>query len=37
VDDVTADYADGILTIRAAFKGEPREAVKRVPISVGKK
>jgi len=36
-DDVTADYANGILTIKVAVKGEPKEAVKRIPVTVGKK
>jgi HSP20 family protein len=36
-DDVTADYADGILTIKVAIKGEQEEAVKRIPVTVGKK
>ncbi len=34
--DVTADYTDGILTIKVAIKGEPQEAVKRIPVTVGK-
>ena len=34
--DVTADYTDGILTIRVAMRGEQQEAVKRIPVAVGK-
>jgi HSP20 family protein len=36
-DDVTAEYADGILTIKVAVKGEHQEAVKRIPVTAGKK
>jgi len=36
-DDVTADYTHGILTIKVAIKGERREAVKTIPVTVGKK
>jgi HSP20 family protein len=36
-DDVTADYTHGILTIKVAVKGERREAVKTIPVTVGKK
>ena len=36
-DDVTAEYANGILTIKVAVKGEQQEAVKRIPVTAGKK
>jgi HSP20 family molecular chaperone IbpA len=36
-DDVTAVYANGILTIKVAVKGEPKEAVKRIPVTAGQK
>lgn len=36
-DDVTAEYADGILTIKVAIKGEQKEAVKAIPVTAGKK
>jgi HSP20 family protein len=36
-DDVTADYTHGILTIKVAVKGEHRETVKSIPVTVGKK
>ena len=36
-DDVTAEYASGILTIKVAVKGEQEEAVKRIPVTAGKK
>jgi HSP20 family protein len=36
-DDVTAEYASGILTIKVAVKGEQHEAVKKIPVAVGKK
>ena len=36
-DDVTAGYADGILTIKMAVKGERKEAAKTIPVTVGKK
>jgi HSP20 family protein len=32
-DDVTAEYAHGILTVKAAVKGERHEAVKRIPVT----
>ena len=35
-DDVTAEYANGILTIKVAVKGEQEEAVKRIPVTAGK-
>ncbi|HEX7165100.1 MAG TPA: Hsp20/alpha crystallin family protein [Trebonia sp.] len=35
--DVTADYTDGILTIKVALKGEQQEVVKRIPVTAGKK
>jgi HSP20 family molecular chaperone IbpA len=34
---VTAQYASGILTIKVAVKGEHQEAVKRIPVTAGKK
>jgi HSP20 family protein len=36
-DNVTAAYADGILTIKVALRGEHAEAVKKVPITTTKK
>ena len=30
---MTAEYANGILTIRVAVKGEPEEGVKRIPVT----
>ena len=36
-DDVTAEYANGILTVKVAVKGEPKEVVKRIPVTAGKK
>jgi HSP20 family protein len=36
-DDVTAEYANGILTIKVAIKGEPKEVVKRIPVTADKK
>ena len=36
-DDITAEYANGILTVKVAIKGEHQEAVKSVPVNVGKK
>jgi HSP20 family protein len=36
-DHVTAEYADGILTIRVALKGEVPEPVKKIQVSTGKK
>ena len=36
-DDVTAEYANGILTVKVAIKGEHQEVVRSVPIVVGKK
>jgi HSP20 family protein len=36
-DDVTADYTDGILTIKIAIKGEQEEAVKKIPVTADKK
>lgn len=32
-DKVTADYADGILTVRVALKDEHKEAVKKVAVT----
>ena len=37
VRDVSAEYADGILTIKVAIKDEQQEAVKSIPVTVGKK
>ena len=37
IDDVTAEYANGILTIKVAIKGERKEAVKSIPVTAGKK
>jgi HSP20 family protein len=36
-DDVTAEYANGILTIKVAVKGEQHEAMKKIPVTAGKK
>ncbi len=36
-DSATAEYTHGILTIKVAIKGERREAVKTIPVTVGKK
>ena len=36
-DSVTADYTHGILTIKVAVKGERRDAVKTIPVTVSKK
>ena len=36
-DDVTADYANGILTIKVAIKGEEKETVKSIPVTAAKK
>lgn len=35
-DDVTADYADGILTIKIALKGEHQEAGRTIQVATGK-
>jgi HSP20 family molecular chaperone IbpA len=35
--DVTAEYANGILTVRVALKGEQHEAVERIPVTAHKK
>jgi HSP20 family protein len=35
-DDVAAEYANGILTVKVAVKGEQQEAVKRIPVAAGK-
>ena len=37
IDDVTAEYANGVLTIKVAIKGERKEAVKSIPVTAGKK
>jgi HSP20 family molecular chaperone IbpA len=34
-DDVTAVYANGILTIKVAVKGEQQETVKSIPVTAG--
>ena len=34
---MTADYTHGILTIKVAVKGERRDAVKTIPVTVSKK
>jgi HSP20 family molecular chaperone IbpA len=36
-DDVTAEYANGILTLKIAFKDEQQGAVKRIPVTAGGK
>ena len=36
-DSVTAEYTHGILTIKVAIKGERRETVKTIPVTVGTK
>ncbi len=36
-DDVTAGYADGILTVKVALKDGHPEAVKSIPVAVAKK
>jgi HSP20 family protein len=35
--DVTAGYANGILTVKVALKSEQPEAVKKIPVTVGDK
>ena len=35
-DDVSAEYAGGILTIKVALKGERQEAVKKIAVSTSK-
>jgi len=35
--DVSAEYADGILTVKAAVKDEQEGAVKSIPVTAGKK
>jgi HSP20 family molecular chaperone IbpA len=35
--DVTAEYVNGILTIRVALKGGQRGAVKTIPVTLGEK
>jgi HSP20 family molecular chaperone IbpA len=37
VSDVIAEYDSGILTIRVAVNGEQRKAMKRIPVTVGKR
>lgn len=34
IDDVTADYANGILTIRVGMKGEEKETAKNIPVTI---
>ena len=36
-DSATADYSGGILTIKIAVKGERRETVKTIPVTISKK
>lgn len=36
LDDVSANYVNGILTVRVALKGEHKEAVKKVPVTAAK-
>jgi HSP20 family protein len=36
-DDVTADYTDGILTVKVAVKDGHKEAVKSIPVAVASK
>jgi HSP20 family molecular chaperone IbpA len=36
-DSATAEYTHGILTIKVAVQGERGEAVKTIPVTVGKK
>ena len=36
-DDVSADYTNGILTVKVAIKGDRKEAVKSIPVTAGKK
>ena len=35
-DDVTAEYVNGILTVKVAIKDERKGTVKRIPVTVGK-
>jgi HSP20 family protein len=35
-DNVTADYAQGILTIKVGLKGEEKEVAKSIPVATGK-
>ena len=35
--DVTAEYANGILTIKIAVKGEQQEAVRTIPVTTAKR
>ena len=37
IDDVTAEYANGILTIKVAVKSELKEVVKRIPVTADEK
>ena len=34
---MTAEYSDGILTIKVAIKDEQRETMKRIQVTVDKK
>lgn len=34
-NDVTAEYANGILTVSIAVKGEEQEATRKVPVTTG--
>jgi HSP20 family molecular chaperone IbpA len=36
-ESVTAEYADGILTIRVAIKGEEQETMKKIQVTAGRK
>ncbi len=36
-DDVAAEYADGILTVKIAVKDGQQEAVKKIPVTAGTK
>ena len=35
-DDVTAEYAKGILTVTVGLKGEKKEIAKTIPVTTGK-
>jgi HSP20 family protein len=36
-DDVTAKYANGILTVKVAIKGDHQEAMKKITVAAGEK
>lgn len=36
-DDVTAEYANGILTIKVAVKGDRKQTMKKIPVTADKK